>query len=209
MTPREAETTLAAIRTLMERGTVYKHISSTSAVAAGLVTLAGCVIRASGALPLDEKWGYFTVWGSVFALSLAVSLYFTAAQARRNGEAPWSRSAKTVILSILPVFFTAVVLSHVLFQRDLRDLLPGTWMLLYGCGALAMSFFTPLSIRVLGLAFLAAGTLQLLLFRLGDVWAMGLSFGAIHLGWGLALSFQRQQEMSLDRAREALLAQDR
>jgi hypothetical protein len=175
----------------MERGTIYKNISSASAVAAGLVTLAGCAVRRAGVLPFDDKWSFFVTWGSVFAVALAAIVYFTAAQARRNGEPLWSRSARTVVLSILPAFFAAVVLSHVMFHRGLRDLLPGTWMLLYGCGALAMSFFTPVAIRVLGIAFMVAGTIALLLPG-HELLSMGLGFGGIHLTWGLALALQRQ-----------------
>ena len=93
--------------------------------------------------------------------------------------------------SVNESFFAAVVLSHVLFQRGEFDLLPGTWMLLYGCGALAMSFFTPLSIRALGSAFLAAGAFALVFLPGHDVWAMGLSFGGIHLAWGIGVSLQR------------------
>ena len=208
MTPREAQDTLSTIRTLMERGTVYKNISSASAIAAGLVTLAGCAVRAAGILPFDDKWSFFTVWGSVFAVAVAAIVGFTAAEANRNGEPLWSRSARTVVFSILPAFLAAVVLSHVLFQRDLRDLLPGTWMLLYGCGALAMSFFTPLSIRILGIAFMAAGTIALCFLPGHDVLAMGVSFGGIHLAWGMALWVQRQQ-FAARQAPDGLAVQDR
>jgi hypothetical protein len=211
MTPKEAEQTLSTIRTLMERGTQYTNISSTSAIAAGLVTLAGCAVRRSGLLPFDEKWNFFITWGAVFVVSLAAMIYFTAAQARRNGEPVWTRQARQVTLSILPAFFAAVVISQALFDRNLRDLLPGTWMLLYGCGALAMGFFTPLSIRVLGLAFMAAGTLALLVFPGNEVLAMGLAFGGIHLTWGLALSLQRQRWPAgqAPPAAKNLIAQDR
>lgn len=191
MTPREAEQTLSAIRTLMERGTVYKHISSASAIGAGCVTLVGCAVRGLGLLPIEERWSFFTTWAGVFALSLLVIVYFTASQAKRSGEVVLSRSARSVLLSILPAFFAAVVLSHVLFQSGYYAIMPGTWMLLYGCGALAMSFFTPLSIRALGIAFLAAGAVALVFFPGHDVIAMGLSFGGIHLAWGIGLSLQR------------------
>lgn len=195
MTPREAEQTLSVIRTLMERGTVYTNISSASAVAAGAATLGGCALRQSHLLDplLSDGWSFFVIWSAVFAVSVAATAYFTAGQARRNGEPVWTRQSRTVVLSILPAFFAAVIFSQALFMRGMRDLLPGTWMLLYGCGALAMSFFTPLSIRVLGLAFMAAGALALLGFPGHEVLAMGLSFGAIHLSWACAVALQRQR----------------
>jgi hypothetical protein len=208
MTPKEAEQTISVIRTLMERGTRYTNISSASAVAAGIVTLIGCAVRAANVLPLGEKWGFFVTWSAVFFISLAAIVSFTVAQARRNGEPVWTRQARQVVLSILPAFFTAVILSHILFHRDLRDLLPGTWMLLYGCGALAMSFFTPLSIRVLGIVFMAAGAVFLAFFPGYELLAMGVSFGGIHLTWGLVLALQRQPWLAGRRANR-LIVQDR
>src|SRR5436309_2281084 len=115
MTPREAEQTLATIRTLMERGTRYTNISSASAVAAGLVTLAGCAVRAAGLPGLSNRASFFVTWAGVFVVSLAATIWFTFAQARRNGEYAWTRQAKTVVVAILPTFFAAAVLSHVMF----------------------------------------------------------------------------------------------
>jgi hypothetical protein len=210
MTPKEAGQTLSTIRTLMERGTQYTNISSTSAIAAGLVTLVGCAVRRAGLLPFDERWNFFITWGGVFVVSLAAMAYFTAAQAKRNGEPVWTRQARQVTLSILPPLFAAVVISQALFERDLRSLLPGTWMLMYGCGALVMSFFTPLTIRVLGLAFMGAGALALLAFPTYEVAAMGLGFGGIHLAWGLALAIQRQRQAVATRpGAPGLIVQDR
>jgi vacuolar-type H+-ATPase subunit I/STV1 len=76
------------------------------------------------------------------------------------------------------------------------DLLPGIWMLLYGCGALAMSFFAPLSILVLGVAFVVAGMIALLFFPGREVLTMALGFGGIHLAYGLAVSLTRTSERS-------------
>src|SRR5262249_12381908 len=142
------------------------------------------------------------------AVSVTAILYFTAAQARKSGERPWSRSARTVVLAMLPAFWVGVVLSHVMFHQHLRHLLPGTWMLLYGCGALAMSFFTPLSIRALGISFMLAGSAALLFFPGHDVWAMGLSFGGLHLVWGTSLALERHGLLTGRRA-DTALAQDR
>src|SRR5262249_40300343 len=58
-----------------------------------------------------------------------------------------------------------------------------------GVGALSMSFFTPRVLSLLGLAFLGAGTLTLFLPAGHDALKMGLTFGALHLVYGIRLSF--------------------
>jgi len=54
-----------------------------------------------------------------------------------------------------------------------------------------MSFFTPRLISLLGATFLAAGTVALAAPPIDDALAMGLTFGAIHLAYGVALYVAR------------------
>jgi hypothetical protein len=190
----------------MERGTRYTHISSASAIAAGLVTLIGCAVRSSGVLPFGDRGNFAVTWVGVFIFSLAGIVTFTAISAVRNGEPVWNRQARTVALSALPAFFAAIIISDVFFEKEMLDTLPGVWMLFYGCGALAMSFFTPFAIRALGIAFMVAGGISLLLLPGHEITAMALSFGGIHLVWALVVSVQRQWEQA---ARRALMAHER
>jgi len=187
----QAERTLEVIRMLMERGTRYTHVCGSSGIAAGLITLGGCAVLASGRLPYDRVTSFVATFAVVFVASFLANVYFTFRMARQNHEPVWSRTARTVTLAFLPNFVAAIVLSGVLIREGRLDLLPGLWMLLYGCGELAISFFAPLSILVLGLAFVLAGAVSLLFFRGHEVLMMGLSFGGIHLAYGLAVSLTR------------------
>jgi hypothetical protein len=58
---------------------------------------------------------------------------------------------------------------------------------LWGVGALAISLFTPRSFSLLGVSFMVAGTATLFVSTTNDVLSMGLTFGAIHLVYGVAL----------------------
>jgi hypothetical protein len=75
----------------------------------------------------------------------------------------------------------------VLAQVGQAALLPGVWMLLWGVGALAMSLFTPRSFSLLGVSFMVSGAFTLFLHPTNDVVSMGLTFGGIHLAYGLLL----------------------
>ena len=180
--PRE---TLSVIRTLMERGTRYQNLSGLAGVAAGVFTLLGCGIRVQFGAPL------LPTWLGVLAAALAASVYFTLEMARANGEPLWTRQARTVVLALLPAFIAALALSAALQRAGQEALLPGVWMLLWGVGALAMGFFTPRVISLLGMVFLISGMVCLLLAPLNDVLAMGLTFGGIHLAYGFALTLGR------------------
>lgn len=185
MSPREAEQTLAVIRTLMERSTCYTHLSAHAGLAAGGITLLGSLARGYGAPMLPT-------WTGVLVASAAAVAFFTARLARSHREPFWTRQSRTVVASLLPALAAAAVLTGLLVRLDREALLPGVWMLLWGTGALSMSFFTPRVISGLGASFLLAGTLTLLLEpRIGDALAMALTFGAIHIAYGLVLALAR------------------
>ncbi len=187
MTGREAEQTLEVIRTLMERSTRYTNLSGHAGIAAGLATLVGSALRAG----LDTP--FVATWFGVLAAATGLSAFFTARMAWESGEPLWTRQAKTVVLALLPALVATIVLSLVMIRAELQSLLPGVWMLLWGVGALAMSFFTPRSLSVLGASFMVAGTITLAInpSREFDAWTMGLTFGAIHLAYGLGLMLLR------------------
>lgn len=186
MTGKEAENTLAVIRTLMERSTRYTNLSGHAGIAAGLITLLGSALRARYHTP------FLPTWLGVLAAACGASIVFTAIMARANGEPVWTRQARTVALALLPSFVSALVLSAVLYRVGEQNLLPGVWMLLWGVGALAMSFFTPRVISALGGLFLAAGTFTLFVPLLDDALTMGMTFGLIHLVYGIILTVARQ-----------------
>jgi hypothetical protein len=182
MTGREAEQTLSVIRTLMERGTQYTHLSGHAGIAAGALTLLGSFLRVRFGTP------FMPTWMGVLVAASASTILFTTALHRRHEEPLWTRQSRTVTLALLPSLLCALILTTVLTKVGQSELLPGVWMLLWGVGALAMSFFTPRVISMLGLTFLAAGALTLASGVTNDALTMALTFGAIHLGYGVILT---------------------
>jgi len=185
MTSKEAEETLGLIRALMERSTRYTNLSGHAGIAAGVSTLAGCALRMWFNTP------FLSTWIGVFIAAAGASVYFTAAMARANGEPPWSRQAQSVALAFTPPMVAGLVFTAILSQVGQAALLPGVWMMMWGVGALAMSLFTPRAFSLLGVAFMAAGTLTLFARPGSDVLSMGLSFGGIHLAYGTVLFIVR------------------
>jgi hypothetical protein len=181
MTSKEAEQTLSVIRTLMERSTRYTNLSGHAGIAAGMLTLLGSALRHWYQTPFLPTW-----LGVLFAACVA-NILFAAGMARVNGEPLWTSPAQTELLSLTPAFVAGLVLTAVLARMGLGLLLPGIWMLLWGVGALAMSFFTPRILSLLGVAFMVAGVLALFAPPANDALSMALSFGAIHLIYGTLL----------------------
>jgi len=157
MTTREAEQTLSVIRTLMERSTRYTNLSGHAGVAAGVLALGGSALRLWWNTP------FLLTWLGVLVAAAGAIVFFTARMARMNGEPFWTRQTRTVVVALMPAFVAALVLTAVLEQAHQTVLLPGIWMLMWGVGALAMSFFTPRVLWVLGITFMACGMATFLL----------------------------------------------
>jgi hypothetical protein len=162
----------------MERSTRYTNLSGHAGIAAGVLTLLGSVLRYWYHTP------FLPTWLGVLLAACVANVLFAAGMARANGESLWTRQAQTVLLSLAPAFAAGLVLTAVLARMGLFLLLPGVWMLLWGVGALAMSFFTLRIISLLGVAFMTAGTMALFAPPANDALSMAISFGAIHLVYG-------------------------
>jgi hypothetical protein len=189
MRGNEAEQNLAVIRTLMERSQLYSNLSGQAGIAAGLLTAVGAVARVRFETP------FLPTWFGVLIAACAAAFYFTATMAAENEEPWWTRQARTVVLSLTPALVTALVLTAVLDRMEQRALLPGVWMLLWGAGALSMSFFTPRVLSLLGISFMACGTFTLLVGPFDDALSMVLTFGLIHVVYGVGLYLRRRARM--------------
>jgi hypothetical protein len=192
MDPRQAAHTLEVIRTLMERTCQYRLLTAGASLAAGTLAILG----ASAFFVLDavDPASFASVWGFVFASSLAGTCVGTLLRGREVGERVWSRQTRMVLLALTPSLAAAAALTLFFFVHGDHLWLPGVWMLCYGQGSLATSAYAPAGIRWLGIAMLGMGALTL---ALGTGWAsimMAVAFGAGHLLLGFALLSEERRE---------------
>src|SRR3990170_1016006 len=149
---------LSEIRAVIERSTRYSTFSALSGFLAGGVALAGSGLcghwgEAAGARPeLGEA--FLRVWAGVFAIAATGLFVLTALKARRRGEPLWTPIARTAFFALLGPGAAGVLATVALWREGHYGLLPGLWLTLYGCGLYVVSFFAPLFLRALGLAFM-------------------------------------------------------
>ena len=183
----EALRALADIRQVIDRSTRYSTFSALSGFLAGAAALAGsglCGVFPDfvGADPRNQM-SFVGVWGAVLAVAAVSQILLTAMKARARGEAVWTPIARTAFSALLGPGLAGFAGSVVFIQTGRWELLPGLWLLLYGCGLWAVSFFAPLFLRTLGVTFMLLGLCAWLKPEMAAL-CLGLGFGGLHLVFG-------------------------
>jgi len=196
-----AEEHLKVIRTLMERATVYRAISSATAAVGGLASLAGAAYLLCRALPDPRE--FLVIWGAVLLVTIASNTYFISLGAEKRGEPMFSRGMKATLVGVVPCLLSGAVVTVVLYRSSGVAWCAAFWMLFYGLALISTFHFSPRSVLWLGIAFLLSGWATLLLLFLnffqyllppsiitfpsysGSVF-MAATFGLFHLAYAAA-----------------------
>jgi len=196
----EAQLRMQEIQRIMERATLWTLLPGTSAIIGGLLVLAGCAASYAMfrsidfadmlGMSLSAQVGFCVMWFMIGVIGLLAEAVLTARAAKRQGFSPTIRSAKLVTFSMTPSVVVAMVLTVKFLipveprPEEIRYIVP-VWMMLYGTGVYTAGLFSIRAPRVLGLVFIATGAVALLAFPQYGVVTAALSFGLLHIVFGL------------------------
>ena len=174
-----AAATLRYIRASMESATALAVPGSTG-IASGIMGVLAAIISSVPAL--QEHWLIIWLVAAFIAAVVggALLLQQPSLSALTIGGAPIRRFA----IGLLPSLFAGAVMTVLLWTNGMLRFIPGTWLLLYGCGLVAASAATARTIGILGGSFIAAGLLALLLPPQLQILMLGAGFGGLHLVFG-------------------------
>jgi hypothetical protein len=164
-----AAATLRYIRASMESASSLAVPGSTG-IASGSVGVLAAVISFIPAV--RPYWLIVWLLAAVVAAGVGGVLLFRQTPIRRFA------------IGLLPSLFAGAVLTAVLWSSGNLHAIPGTWMLLYGCGLIAASLASARSIAILGGAFVALGLLALVLPDSLQIPLLGVAFGGLHILFG-------------------------
>lgn len=177
----KAASDLAYIRRTMDRSARFTAVSGWGGVAISAVAVSAAPVAHAQAGP----GAWLATWLAGAALAFVVGAGSIAVKARRAGQ-PLARGAgRRFVLGLGPPVLAGGVLTFALHAGGATDLLPATWLLVYGGGLAAAGLWAVPAVPVMGAAFLAAGVGAV---AAGPAWGdhfMALGFGGIHLAGGL------------------------
>lgn len=158
---------------------------------AGIV-MGGIGMLAAGLAATPSLGAYWLlIWLAAALLAFALGGTLMARQAARHGHTRQFAPFRKFLLCLCPALFAGAALTLVLWQAGMERLIPGTWLLLYGCAVMAASTVTGmLNMRLIGCmgaVFILLGLVSFAAPARVHTLILGLGFGALHLIFGILI----------------------
>jgi hypothetical protein len=203
MNPHLAEEHLQTIRLLMERSALYRRALAPIVLVAGSL---GAVAAAVGlGFHLVAAWAFAGLWLGTACVAVGSSFLLARRQAFRDQEKFWTPPTFRVAQALLPPLVSGLALGLLTFGLGTAwpvDLLMALiWLLFYGCALHSAGFFMARGIKWFGWGFILVAILLAIVLAAG-VWSptpatangvMGLTFGGLHLAYGIYLHFTEKK----------------
>ena len=178
--------TLAYIRTSIElSGSMV--VPGMAGVVMGSIGLLAAIAAAT------PRWApyWLAIWVLAGGTAFLVGGALMAREAAQSGHARYLGPVRKFLLCLCPALLAGAVLTFVLWHARLEHLLPGTWLLLYGCAVLSASTVTIAStmrlICIMGALFVVLGCVAFALPPAAHTAILGAGFGALHIIFGLLI----------------------
>jgi len=168
----------------MERAGSFTAVSGAGIMGVGGIAVVATYMAARQ--PTDGRW--MATWLVAAATAVALELTLSARKARRLGLPLVSGVGRKFALALTPTLLAGAILTAVLVPLGSRDLLVGTWLLLYGAGVTAGGALSVPVVPVMGAVFMGAGVITFLSPASAANWMMLAGFGGLHLVSGFFIA---------------------
>lgn len=172
---------LQFIRATMERSGAFTAIPGRGLMIIGVSAILAAMVASTRAE--DRAW--LLVWFVEAALAMALGLVFLK---RKAGESLARGPGRRFLMGLGPAVVAGATITPALLEAGLFDLIPGSWLLLYGAAVVAAGMFSVRAVPVMGMGFMLLGGAAI--YSPAD-WLneyMALGFGGLHLVFGFLIA---------------------
>jgi len=178
--------TLAYIRTSIESSGSMAVPGMAGIVMGGIGIVATIVASVPRGAP---HW--LGIWLVAAAVAFALGGAMMAREAAQSGHARYLGPVRKFLLCLCPALLTGAALTFVLWRAGTTGLIPGVWLLLYGCAVLSASTVTIARtmrlICIMGVLFMLLGLLAFAASPGTHTLILGMGFGALHTIFGILI----------------------
>jgi hypothetical protein len=175
---------LRYIRETMERAGSFTAVPGWGGALMGVSALLTAAF--SGLLPSKEWW--FASWMGEAALALAIGGWALAQKAKAIHSPLLYGPGRRFALSLSPGMFAGAILTIVLYRQQMFEIMPGAWLLLYGVSVVTGGAFSVNVVPIMGMSFMALGTIALFSPFEWANWFMAAGFGILHIAFGIVIA---------------------
>jgi hypothetical protein len=175
----------------------YIRASIESSSSMDLPGMAGIVMGIIGVLaaivvslpPWSAHW--LGIWLAAAVIALVLGGAMVARQMAQRGHTRYWGPVRKFLLCLCPAILAGAVLTVVLGTAGMTNVIPGMWLLLYGCAVLSASTVTIAGIArlicIMGALFVALGLMTFALPTAAHMAMLGLGFGVLHIIFGFLI----------------------
>jgi hypothetical protein len=179
--PKRAIDDVRFIRATMERAVSFTSVPGWGGVLMGVVALLAAPIADGTA----DRRAWLITWFGAALLAILIGASDMAQKARAERSSLLRGPGWRFAMALVPPLVAGALLTFVLFRAGLSDLLPGTWLLLYGVAVVGAGTFSIRAVKWMGATFMLAGIGTLLAPPSWGDACMAVGFGGIHIAYGL------------------------
>jgi|GEM_PF-653494 len=185
--PADPLAQLAFIRSTMENAAVFTSVPGRGQIAVGCTALAAAYIAAQIPFAQDpQRW--LLIWMFEAVLATSISAFTMQRKAARAGQSLMSGPGKKVLMNLMPAMFAGALLTLVMHMAGADRAVPPMWFLLYGTAVISGGAFSVSIVPVMGLSFLAFGSVIAFTPLAWVDWEMALGFGVMHIVYGAVIA---------------------
>jgi hypothetical protein len=172
------------IRQTMERAGSFTAVPGWGGILMGASALLTALI--SSLLPSVEAW--FAAWLGEALLGFGIGSWAVVQKSRAVNNTVLNGPGRKFAIGLLPALFAGALLTVVLYARNLFELMPGVWLLLYGAAVVTGGAYSVRVVPLMGVAFMALGGAALFSPLEWGNWFMGAGFGFLHVFFGVIIA---------------------
>jgi hypothetical protein len=175
---------LRYIRETMERAGSFTAVPGWGGILMGVSALLTAFV--SSQLPSRDIW--FAAWLGEAMLAFTIGAWTMVQKAKAVKSPLLFGPGRKFALNLCPAMVAGAVFTVVFYTNGLFQLMPGTWLLLYGVAVVTGGAFSVRVVPIMGISFMVLGVVAFFApFALANV-SMALGFGILHIAFGIVIA---------------------
>ena len=174
---------LKFIRETMERSTVFTSVPGYGGILMGATGIVAAYIANSQ--PTIRNW--LIVWLTEAVLAFFIGLLAMWQKTKLSKTSLFSTPARKLLMNALPPFLCGVFITLGLWRFEHFELMIPVWIISYGAAVVCGGAFSVRAVPLMGWCFMILGAAAFFLPAGYGNTIMGLSFGVLHIVFGLVI----------------------